>query len=60
MKVAGKRNRGRPKQRWHDTIRKNLQSCSLNEEDLQDRVRWRSLIELGLRQPPVTRTGEKK
>jgi len=39
LKVAGKRNRGRPKHRWHDTIGKDLQSCSLNEEDAQDRVR---------------------
>jgi len=58
IKVVGKRNWGRPKHRWHDTTRKDLQSCSLNEEDAQNRVRWRSLINLGLRQPPATRTGQ--
>jgi len=39
LKVAGKRNRGRPKHRWHNTIRKDLKSCSLNEEDAQNKVR---------------------
>jgi len=60
LKCAGKRNRGCPKHRWHDTIRKDLQFCSLNKEDVQDRVRWRSLIELDLRQPPATRTGQSR
>ena len=57
MRVEGKRNRGRPKHRWKDTIKKDLQSCSLSEEDAQDRIRCRGLIELGLRQAPTTRTG---
>jgi len=48
MKVAGKGNRGCPKHRWHDNIRKSLQSFFLNKEDAQDRVRLRSLISLGL------------
>jgi len=39
LKVAGERNQGCPKQRWHDTIRKDLQSSSLNGEDAQDKVR---------------------
>jgi len=43
MKVRGKRNRGRRKYRWQDTIRKDLQSCTLNEQDAQGMVRWRSL-----------------
>jgi len=33
MKVKGKRNPGCPKHRWHDTIRKDIQSCSLKEKD---------------------------
>jgi len=36
MKVKGKRNPGHPKHRWHDTIRKNIQSCSLKEEEARD------------------------
>mgnify|MGYP001799925614 FL=1 len=51
------RNLGRLKHRWKDTIKKDLQSCSLSEEDVQDRIKWRSLIELGLLQKaPATRT----
>jgi len=38
-----------------DDIRKDLQSCSINEKD---RVRWRTLIDLGLWQSPTTRTGK--
>jgi len=41
MKVAGC-----PKYGWQDTIRKNPQSCSVNEEDAPDRVRLSSRIEL--------------
>jgi len=57
MKVAGKRNRGHQS---IDDIREDLQSCSLNEEEAQERVRWRSLIELSLRQPPATPTGQSR
>jgi len=60
LKVAGKKKRGCPKHRWHDTMRKYLQSCSLNAEDAQDRVRWRSLIKLGLWQPPATGAGQSR
>ena len=57
-RVEGGRNRGPLKHRWIYAIRKDLQSCSLSEEDAQDRIRWRSLVELGLRQAPATRTGQ--
>jgi len=33
----------RKKHRWKETIRRVLQSCSLNWEDASDRFRWRSL-----------------
>ena len=58
MKIQGRRKRGRPKHRWSDTIKKDLHSCDLREEDAQHRSRWRGLIELGLRQAPATRTGQ--
>ena len=58
MKIQGRRKRGRPKHRWSDTIRKDLHSCGLREEDAQHRSRGRGLIELGLRQAPATRTGQ--
>ena len=54
MQVEGKRRRGRPKHRWADTIKKDLRSSGHAEEDALHRARWRSMIELGLRQPPTT------
>ena len=50
-----KKNWGRSKHRWKDTIRKDLHSCSLSEEDAQYRIKWKSLIELGLQQAPAYR-----
>ena len=47
LKVDGRRKRGRPKQRWRDTIQSDLKKYGLNRSDVDDRVRWHSLIELG-------------
>ena len=47
MRVQGKRKRGRPKQRWSDTISEDMRRWDLHEDDTEDRDRWRSLIELG-------------
>ncbi|XP_046848167.1 uncharacterized protein LOC124441744 [Xenia sp. Carnegie-2017] len=58
MQMEGRRKRGRPKHRWKDTIRRDMQLCGVKEEDTQDRAAWRSLIELGLRQRPATRAGQ--
>ena len=38
----GRRPRGRPKQRWLDTIRYDLRTANLTPEDAADRVKWRS------------------
>ncbi|KAL4721200.1 hypothetical protein ACJJTC_016440 [Scirpophaga incertulas] len=35
------RPRGRPKTRWTDVVRKDLQSCNVSEEDTSDRAKWR-------------------
>jgi hypothetical protein len=53
--VDGKRGRGRPRHRWKDTIRQDMSMWNLDTSDTDDRVRWRSLIELGALQKPVTR-----
>ena len=37
MEVKGKR--GRPKQRWKDTIEKDLECCGLNQVDTEDQVK---------------------
>ena len=57
MKVEGSRGRGRPKQRWSDTINADLRWLGLERGDTSDRIRWRSLVELGVRQKPATRSG---
>ena len=47
-KPKGKRPRGRPRRRWEDNIRMDLQDVGLGYEDwiglAQDRDRWRALV----------------
>ena len=46
--VQGKRPLGRPRRRWEDNIRMDLQEVGLGYEDwiglAQDRNRWRALV----------------
>jgi hypothetical protein len=46
-KPEGKRSLGRPRRRWEDNIRMDLQQAGLGYEDwiglAQDRDRWRAL-----------------
>ena len=51
MRVEGRRNRRHRKHRLKDTAKKDLQS--LGEEDAHDRIRWKRITELCLRQAPV-------
>ena len=57
MVMEGNRGRGRPKQRWKDTIRTDLRWLDLDENDAMDRAVWHSLVEMGVRRKPATRTG---
>ena len=47
-KPEGKRPLGRPRRRWEDNIRMDLQEVGLGDEDwiglAQDRDRWRALV----------------
>jgi hypothetical protein len=47
-KPEGKKPLGRPRRRWEDTIRMNLQEVGRGVEDwiglAQDRDRWRALV----------------
>ena len=47
MRIQGKRKRGRPKKRWMDTVKDDMLRWGLSDEDVDDRIRWHSLIELG-------------
>ena len=57
MHMYGARARGRPKQRWSDTVRADLRWLGLEREDTENRIRWRSLVDMMIRQKPATRTG---
>ncbi|CAD6188193.1 unnamed protein product [Caenorhabditis auriculariae] len=41
MEVAGKRPRGRPKQRWLDALHNDMKNTRLNPDHAADRIKWR-------------------
>ena len=41
MSVPGKRPRGRPRGRWMDYIRRDMQTLRITPEDAQDRTFWK-------------------
>ena len=41
MRVPGKRPRGRPRGRWMDGVRRNMQTLRITPEDAQDRTFWK-------------------
>ena len=47
MKISGKRRRGRPARRWMDVIREDMEEPGLEEEDEEDRDKWRKLARCG-------------
>ena len=44
MRVPGKRPRGRPRGRWMDGVRMDMQTLRITPEDAQDRTFWKSRI----------------
>ena len=40
MEVEGVRGRGRPKRRWMECVREDMERKGLTEEDALDRVEW--------------------
>ncbi|KAK6017636.1 hypothetical protein OSTOST_16839 [Ostertagia ostertagi] len=44
LEVDGKRPRGRPRQRWLDTINEDMKTAQLRSEDALNRTKWRSSI----------------
>ncbi|XP_064087945.1 uncharacterized protein LOC135202466 [Macrobrachium nipponense] len=47
MEVLGRRKKGRPRKRWRDCVGKDLLLTGIDENDEQDRNRWRRLIHNG-------------
>ena len=44
MRVPEKRPRGRPRRRWMDFVRRDMQEMRITPEDAQDRTFWKSRI----------------
>ena len=44
VRVPGKRPRGKPRGRWEDCVRRDMQALRITPEDDQDRSFWKSRI----------------
>ena len=47
MELPGKRRRGRPKRRFLDAVKGDMQEVGLKETDVEDRKMWRMMIRCG-------------
>ncbi len=45
--LPGRRRRGRPKRRFMDAVKEDMQVVGVTEEDVADRTRWRKTIRCG-------------
>ena len=45
IEVKGKQGRGRPRTRWKDNIKRDMQVLSLTREDAEEREQWRRRIQ---------------
>ncbi|KAL0879491.1 hypothetical protein ABMA27_003237 [Loxostege sticticalis] len=41
LNIPGRRKRGRPKLRWLSVVKNDMAGCELEEEDVQDRAKWK-------------------
>ena len=44
MELPGKRRRGRPKRRFLDAVKEDMQEVGVKETDVEDRKMWRMMI----------------
>ena len=47
MELPGKRRRGRPKRRFLDAVKEDMQEVGVKETDVEDRKMWRMMIRCG-------------
>ena len=47
MELPGKRRRGRPKRRFLDAVKEDMQEVGVKETDVEDRKMWRMIIRCG-------------
>ena len=43
MNVQGRRKRGRPKRRWLDKVKDDINETGLSADDVYDRATWRCM-----------------
>ena len=47
MTVSGRKKRGRPRRRWMDLAREDIERVGAKEGDEVDRVKWKILLRCG-------------
>ena len=47
MELPGKRRRGRPKRRFLDAVKEDMQEVGVKKTDVEDRKMWRMMIRCG-------------
>ena len=47
MELPGKRRRGRPKRRFLDVVKEDMQDVGANDTDIENRKMWRMMIHCG-------------
>ena len=47
MELSGKRRRGRPKRRFLDVVKEDMEEVGVKEMDIEDRKMWRMMIRCG-------------
>ena len=52
MVVPGRRKRGRPRRRWMDLVREDMERVEAREGDKVDQVKWRILLCCSKKPPP--------
>ena len=44
MELPGRRRRGRPKRRYMDAVKEDMQVVGVRLEDTENRVKWKTMI----------------
>ena len=47
LELPGRRRRGRPKRRFMDAVKEDMQVVGVRVEDTEDRVKWKTVIRCG-------------
>ena len=47
MELPGRRRRGRPKRRFMDAVKEDMQVVGVRIEDTENRLKWKTVIHCG-------------